>query len=163
MPWSKALTPVLLQPDMKTSDFLKTTAHCRPLKQPEITKEKHLKPFYVYSKCAQTGQQVFPLLLTETRENRVRNTCEAGGKRLTRRKRRMTAGCVADLCALGDDVGLLWAEVRQDVCGVPLTGVVNSWTSCIYKKNKKKHHQTCQQKVTAAARLYFGTIKVYNI
>lgn len=43
----------------------------------------------------------------------------------------MTAGYVADLGALGDDVSLLWVEVRQDVCRVPLTGVVNSWTSCI--------------------------------
>lgn len=45
---------------------------------------------------------------------------------------------VADLGALGDDVGLLWAEVRQHVCRVPLTGVVNSWTSCILKKKKKQ-------------------------
>lgn len=45
--------------------------------------------------------------------------------------RKMTAGDVADLCALCDGVSLLWAEVRQDVCRVPLTGVMNSWTSCI--------------------------------
>lgn len=138
MPWSKALTPVLLRPDMKTSDFLKTTAHCRPLTQPEITKEKHLKLFYVYSKCAQTGQQVFPPSHWDTG-----GSCQkylwSRRKRLTRqqRKRRMAAGCVADLCALGDDVSLLWAEVRQDVCGVPLTGVVNSWTSCICIKTTK--------------------------
>lgn len=61
----------------------------------------------------------------------------------------MTAD-VADLCALCDGVSLLWAEVRQDVCRVPLTGVMNSWTSCI-QKNKT---QTCQQKVAAAVSQY---------
>lgn len=35
-----------------------------------------------------------------------------------------------DLCAVCDGVGLLSAEVRQDVCRFPLTGVMNSWTYC---------------------------------
>lgn len=82
----------------------------------------------------------------------VRNTSDAEGEKLSRqeerRKRRMTLRDMADLCALCDGVSLLWAEVRQDVCRVPLTGVVNSWTSCIQKKKTK----TCQQKVTAAVR-----------
>lgn len=43
-----------------------------------------------------------------------------------------------DLSAVCDGVGLLGAEVRQDVHGLPLTGVMNSWTPFEGKKKKKK-------------------------
>lgn len=48
-----------------------------------------------------------------------------------------------DLCAVCDGVGLLGVEVRQSVCRFPLTGVVNSWTSC-----KEKPYQTGQASKT---------------
>lgn len=41
-----------------------------------------------------------------------------------------------DLSAVCDGVGLLGAEVRQDVRGLPLTGVMNSWTPFEEKKKK---------------------------
>lgn len=47
-----------------------------------------------------------------------------------------------DLSAVCDGVGLLGAEVRQDVRGLPLTGVMNSWTPFEGKKEKKKKHQS---------------------
>lgn len=43
-----------------------------------------------------------------------------------------------DLSAVCDGVGLLGAEVRQDVRGLPLTGVMNSWTPFEEKKKKQK-------------------------
>lgn len=42
-----------------------------------------------------------------------------------------------DLSAVCDGVGLLGAEVRQDVHGLPLTGVMNSWTPFEGKKEEK--------------------------
>lgn len=42
-----------------------------------------------------------------------------------------------DLSAVCDGVSLLGAEVRQDVRGLPLTGVMNSWTH-FEEKNKTK-------------------------
>lgn len=42
-----------------------------------------------------------------------------------------------DLSAVCDGVGLLGAEVRQDVHGLPLTGVMNSWTPFEGKKRRK--------------------------
>lgn len=41
-----------------------------------------------------------------------------------------------DLSAVCDGVSLLGAEVRQDVRGLPLTGVMNSWTPFEEKKKK---------------------------
>lgn len=69
MPWSNALTPVLLQPDTKTSDFLKTTAHCRPLQQPEITKEKKIWNYFTCTVNVHKQDSKFSLLHTETQEN----------------------------------------------------------------------------------------------
>lgn len=43
-----------------------------------------------------------------------------------------------DLSAVCDGVGLLGAEVRQDVRGLPLTGVMNSWTPFEEKKKQKQ-------------------------
>lgn len=50
--------------------------------------------------------------------------------RRRRSKKTLTADEGPDLCAVCDGVSLLCAEVRQDVCRVSLTGVVNSRAPC---------------------------------
>lgn len=59
-----------------------------------------------------------------------------------------------DLRAMCDGVGLLGAEVRQDVCRFPLTGVVNSRTSC--KEKPRQTTQTTTYTLTSALFHFMG-------
>lgn len=129
----------------------KATTHRRPLTQPEITTKQNICFTCTVNVHKQSKFSSFTL-----RRRRILGSSQkyfwCRRKKLIQqekqRKRMTTAGRVADLCALSDDVSLLWAEVRQDVCRVPLAGVVNSWTSCIEKTNVSAESDSSSQTCT---------------
>lgn len=61
-----------------------------------------------------------------------------------------------DLSAVCDGVGLLGAEVRQDVHGLPLTGVMNSWTP-FEGKRRRKNSQTFELYFTQQVNKLFSS------